>query len=163
MYTQVGQFLVAAVHLICPPDTPHQRLMDDDALAETACRLSEAMGDFALNNHLAAVNRDMQLQLLLNLAAYLGSEYVPLASSTLPSWRRLVQGHERAVNRPPGAPSPLRAREYSGSGQFCTDLLCLAWRARATYHRCSCLRSGPSYVLSLTIYYGSWLCRKLCS
>lgn len=56
-----------------------------------------------MNAHAAAC----RLQVLMRLAGYMGSEYLPLAARTFPAWRRLVQGHERAVHKPKGtAPLP---------------------------------------------------------
>lgn len=46
--------------------------------------------------------RACSVQVLMRLAGYMGSEYLPLAARTFPAWRRLVQGHERAVHKPKG-------------------------------------------------------------
>ena len=59
------------------------------------------------------------LQVLMRLAAYMGSQFLPLAARTFPAWRRLVQGHERAVHKPRGA----RHQTRHQTRQSCQPLL----------------------------------------
>lgn len=102
LFTQVASILVAAVPLIAPTDTPLSRLLESDETADAACRICIAISDYVTCGHLQSVPRELQLQVLLQLAGYLGSSYLPLASLTFAAWRRLVQGHERYINKSPG-------------------------------------------------------------
>lgn len=102
LFTKVASLLVAAVPSVAPTDMPLDRLLESDETADAACRMCSAISDFVTCGHLQAVPRDLQLQVLLQLAGYLGSPYLPLASLTFAAWRRLVQGHERCVNKAPG-------------------------------------------------------------
>ena len=102
LFTRVASILVAAVPLVAPTDTPLSHLLESDEAADGACRMCSALSDFVTCGHLQAVPREPQLQVLLQLAGYLGSSYLPLASLTFAAWRRLVQGHERCVNKSPG-------------------------------------------------------------
>eukprot|EP00892_Ulva_mutabilis_P010672 jgi/Ulvmu1/7978/UM004_0211.1 len=106
LYVRVAQFLVSAVPLMLPPDAPLEQVLEQEDAADGACRLCDALVDLVLAGHLQILPRDLQLQALMRLAAYMGSEFLPLAARTFPAWRRLVQGHERAVHKPKGsAPS----------------------------------------------------------
>lgn len=105
LFTRVASIMVAAVPLVAPTDTPLNRLLESDETADAACRMCSAISDFVTCGHLQSVPRELQLQVLLQLAGHLGSPYLPLASLTFAAWRRLVQGHERCINKSPGAPS----------------------------------------------------------
>jgi hypothetical protein len=109
LFTRVASALVTAVSLVAPTDTPLERLLESDETAEAACRMCSAVSDFVTCGHIQAVSRELQLQVLLQLAGYLGSSYLPLASLTFAAWRRLVQGHERCVNQAPGTSPICRA------------------------------------------------------
>lgn len=118
LFTRVASIIVAAVPLVAPTDTPLSRLLESDETADAACRMCSTVSDFVTFGHVQAVPRELQLQVLLQLAGYLGSSYLPLASLTFAAWRRLVQGHERCINKSPGALGPL-----SPASQLCTCLM----------------------------------------
>lgn len=104
-YNSIGHLLIAAAPLVIPPSTTPHALSTKDTLATLAERLVEALRSFALNGHLARVSpEEVQLPFLQQLARLLGSEHLPLSVATLPAWRRLVQAHERSVNRAEGVP-----------------------------------------------------------
>jgi hypothetical protein len=108
LYTSVGRLLVAITPRAVPETMTAGTLASDDEAATLAERLVEALSSFVLNGHLAKVDvQEVQLQFLWQLARLLGSEHLPLAVLTLPAWRRLVQAHERSVNRT-GVVAPLQ-------------------------------------------------------
>jgi hypothetical protein len=104
-YNSIGRLLIAAAPLVIPPSSTPLALSTEVTLATQAERLVEALCSFMLSGHLARLSpQEVQLPFLQQLARLLGSEHLPLAVATLPAWRRLVQAHERSVNRAEGVP-----------------------------------------------------------